>query len=90
MEEKERLRQSLLTRLRKIEGQVRGLQKMIEEEKDCASLITQLSAVRGALDQVGFIIMSHRMAECVQQKMERGEKAEKALDEAMKLFLKLA
>ena len=76
----------LVNRLRRIEGQVRGLQRMIEERQDCASVITQLSAARGALDQVGFLMLSRYMAECLDQKPG----SEESLEEAMKLFLKLA
>ena len=90
MTDHEKTRQNLLTRLRRIEGQVRGLQHMIEEDQDCASVVTQLTAVRGALDKVGFIVLSHRMADCLTQKIDQGENKEEALEEAMKLFLKLA
>lgn len=90
MTDSEKTRQDLLTRLRRIEGQVRGLHRMIEENDDCPSVITQLTAVRGALDKVGFIILSHRMAECIRQKSDQNEDSEQALDEAMKLFLKLS
>ena len=90
MDEQERMRQDILTRLRRIEGQVGGLQRMIEAGKDCSEIVTQLSALRGALDQVGFILLSHRMEECLRAKLETGESGKKALDDAMKLFLKLA
>lgn len=86
MEDREKTRQDLLVRLRRIEGQVRGLHRMIEEGEECAGVVNQLAAVRGALDQVGFMLLSCRMAECV--KME-GEEGQKALEDAMKLFLKL-
>jgi DNA-binding FrmR family transcriptional regulator len=56
----------ILNRLARIEGQVRGLQRMIEEEKDCEQILAQLSAVRSALDQVGTHLISHRMKECLE------------------------
>lgn len=90
MDERESIRQDLLNRLKRTEGQVRGLQRMIEDEKDCSQVVTQLSAIRGALDQVGFILLSHRMEECLKAKLEKGEPGQKALEDAMKLFLKLA
>lgn len=61
-EEEERI----LNRLARIEGQVRGLQRMIEEGKDCEHVLAQLSAVRSALDQVGTHLISHRMKECLE------------------------
>ena len=90
MDERKETRQDTLNRLRRIEGQVRGLQRMIADEKDCSQVVTQLSAIRGALDQVGFILLSHRMEECLRAKLEKGEPGQKALEDAMRLFLKLA
>jgi DNA-binding FrmR family transcriptional regulator len=75
----------VLTRLAKIEGQIRGLQKMVETERDCAEVIHQLSAARKALDKVGFIILSHRMQDC----MGKAGSAE-TMNEVLKLFLSLA
>ena len=80
----------LISRLRRIEGQVRGLQRMVEEGQDCEDIITQLSAARGALDRVGFMILSHRMEECLRRRMDRGESAGESMQDTMKLFLRLA
>lgn len=88
MDDSEKTKQDLLARLRRIEGQVRGLQRMIDEDADCESMVTQITAVRAALDKVGFIVLSHRMAECLMKKKDKGR--EEALEEAMKLFLKLS
>jgi DNA-binding FrmR family transcriptional regulator len=90
MTEREETCKNLITRLRRIEGQVRGLQRMIEEGKDCGDIVTQISAVRSALDKVGFIVLSHRMEECIRRGVECREDDEKSLQEAMKLFLKLS
>ena len=84
------IRKDIILRLRKIEGQTRGLQKMIEEDKDCAEVINQLCAARKALDKVGFIILTHRMQECMSRKKDVNFDMEKAMEEAMKLFLTLA
>ena len=45
--------QSLLARLRRIEGQIRGIQRMLEEDRVCEDIVTQLMAARSSLDQVG-------------------------------------
>lgn len=84
----ETTRRHVILRLRRIEGQIRGLQRMIEEKQDCAEVIHQLSAVRKALDKVGFIILSHRMRECLDRK-ESAKGSDIALEEAMDLFLTL-
>ncbi len=60
------IRDDVLVRLKKIEGQPRGLQKMIDHGEDCAEIIHQLSAVRKALDKVGSLILTHRMRECLE------------------------
>ena len=54
----------LVNRLKKIEGQVRGLQKMIEEGRDCESIMTQLVAVRGAIEGVGTLVLNNYMHLC--------------------------
>lgn len=82
------MRQNVLVRLRRAEGQIRGLQRMIEREERCEDVVRQLSAVRRALDRAGFIILSHRMEECA--KARKDVDAGKAMDEALKLFLTLA
>jgi len=79
-------KQDVLLRLRKIEGQVRGLQRMIEEEKECASIVHQLCAVRKALDKVGFLMLTGRLRQCAGQGLD----SEKATQEALELFLALA
>jgi CsoR family transcriptional regulator, copper-sensing transcriptional repressor len=56
----------VLNRLARIEGQVRGLQRMIEEGKDCEQVLAQLAAVKSALDRVGTHLISHRMKECIE------------------------
>jgi DNA-binding FrmR family transcriptional regulator len=83
-------RNDVIVRLKKIEGQVRGLQRMIEEGKDCTEVVHQLCAARKALDKVGFIILSHRMQDCLKERDGSDYDAQKAMDEAMELFLTLA
>lgn len=54
----------MLNRLRRLEGQVRGLYKMVEEERPCPEILTLLSGVRGALDGVGQAVLENYLAEC--------------------------
>lgn len=51
----------VIVRLRRIEGQVRGVQRMVEEGAECRDVVTQLAAVKAALDRVGFKLMSSAM-----------------------------
>ncbi len=57
-------KEALLKRLKRVEGQVRGIQKMIENSRDCESVITQLAAARSAIDGVGGIILRNYMKIC--------------------------
>ena len=54
-----------LKRLRRIEGQVRGLQKMVDEDRYCVDILTQLAAVRSALDAVGTELLTDHIEHCV-------------------------
>ena len=63
-------REVVLKRLKKIEGQIRGLQKMVVEERDCESIVTQLAAVRSAIDSAGALIMNNYMKLCFRQSGE--------------------
>lgn len=54
----------LLKRLKRIEGQVRGIQRMIESGRDCESVVTQLTAVRSAIEGVGSLVLNNYMKFC--------------------------
>ena len=54
----------LLKRLKRIEGQIRGIQKMIESSRDCESIVTQLTAVRSAIESVGALVLNNYMNLC--------------------------
>lgn len=80
-------KKDLGTRLKRIEGQVRGIQRMIEEEKYCVDILTQISAVRGALKKVGFMILDKHTHGCV-QKAIKNEEGETVIDELMAVLTK--
>ena len=58
-------RDQLQTRLRRIEGQVRGIQRMVEEDRYCIDVLTQISAVQAALDKVALGLLDDHTRECV-------------------------
>jgi DNA-binding FrmR family transcriptional regulator len=58
--------EEITNRLKRIEGQVRGLQRMIEEERDCEAVLTQLMAARAALDRVGLLVAENFVQECLE------------------------
>ena len=79
----------LLRRLARIEGQVRGVQAMLREGRECRDIVTQLSAAGKALDQVGFKMLATGMATCLANPDAAGDSGFD-LDEVERLFLKLA
>ena len=70
VERDEATKEMLFKRLRRIEGQVRGIEKMITEDRDCESLITQLAATRSALESVGAIVLKNYMKFCYKKDPE--------------------
>ena len=63
-------KEALINRLKKIEGQTRGLQKMIEDGRDCESILTQLAAVRSAIESVGALVLNNYLKFCFTQSEE--------------------
>jgi len=85
----------VLKRLRRLEGQIRGVQRMIEEGQDCRDVVTQLSACKAALDKVGYRLVVAGMRHCVA--VEQGSAADEErresgmnADELERLFMKLS
>jgi DNA-binding FrmR family transcriptional regulator len=81
------IKRSVLTRLRRIEGQVRGLQKMVEEERYCADVLTQVTSVQEALRGVSRAMLHNHLRHCASQAIRSGDtsQAEAMYDEIMEL-----
>ena len=77
------IKASNLKRLRRIEGQVRGLHKMVEDDRYCADVITQISAIRQALRAVGRQVMHNHLEHCAAHAIRGGE------DEAQAMYAEL-
>ena len=80
----------LLPRLRRIEGQIRGISRMVEERRYCIDIIQQLTAARKALDQVSLKIMNGHIYSCVSDAIRRQDGAKKVeeLMETLGRFVK--
>lgn len=63
-------RKSILMRLRRIEGQVRGVQRMIEEEADCGEILNQVAAIKSAVNQVGLLVFENHARDCLQSAVQ--------------------
>jgi DNA-binding FrmR family transcriptional regulator len=80
-----------LTRLRRIEGQVRGLQRMVEEDRYCADVLTQISSTHEALRSVARELMRNHLKHCASAAFQSGEESAEAMyDELVELFYKNA
>jgi len=76
-------------RVKRIEGQLRGILKMMEENKDCKEVITQLSAARTGIDRTIGVIVSSNLVECVRQAEEGGKQNTEAfVKEAVDLLVR--
>lgn len=72
--------------MKRIEGQVKGILRMMEEEKDCRDVVMQLSAVKSALDRTSALVVSKNLEICIRQ--ADGENAEELINEAVNLLVK--
>ena len=81
-----------LGRLRRIEGQVQGLQRMIEADADCVDILLQVSAVQGALEQVQKLLLGRHIESCVADALRSGSKSDRQrkIDELLDVFARFA
>ncbi len=79
-----------IVRLKRIEGQIRGIQKMIEEKRYCIDILTQLSSVVGAIKSVEESILERHLKGCVQHSFNKGSKEDrgKKFDEVIEVLRK--
>ncbi|MFC4387088.1 metal-sensitive transcriptional regulator [Gracilibacillus marinus] len=80
--------QKIKNRMKRIEGQVRGLIKMMDEGKDCRDVVTQMSAVRSAMDRTAALIVSTNLERCIREEKNTGESSEDLIKEAVNLLVK--
>lgn len=75
-------------RIKRMEGQLRGILKMMEDGKDCRDVVTQLSAVRSAVDRTVGVIVSSNLVECVMEAENNGSNKDEIIKEAVNLLVK--
>ena len=79
---------SVVNRIKRIEGQIKGVLNMIEQNKDCKDVITQLSASRSAIDRTMGLIVSMNLEQCVRENIENEENTKELVKEAVNLLVK--
>ncbi|MCA1012310.1 metal-sensitive transcriptional regulator [Halobacillus halophilus] len=79
--------EAMKNRVKRLEGQLRGVLKMMEENKDCKDVITQLSASRSAIDRTIGLVVSSNLVECIQESNDN-QNTEDSINEAVQLLVK--
>ena len=74
-------KQQILLRLRRMEGQLKGIQKMVEQDKYCVDVLNQLSSIIAATQKVATIIMTDHIKGCVRDALTSGEESEEKVNE---------
>ncbi len=80
-------RKSLLNRMKRIEGQVKGIERMIEKGEYCGDILTQISAARSALNKVSGIILENHAKNCIKERMDEVD-SDQALEELLSIIIK--
>nr|WP_270167667.1 metal-sensitive transcriptional regulator [Paenibacillus sp. SYP-B4298] len=75
-------------RLRRVEGQIRGVLRMMEEEQSCKDVVSQLSAVRSATDKAIAYIVAVNLEQCIQEEQASGGDTSKIVQQAVELLIK--
>jgi DNA-binding FrmR family transcriptional regulator len=79
----------LTRRLRRVEGQIRGVQQMLVDNRDCRDIVTQISAASKAIDQAGFLLVAAGLSWCISNPEESAAEGY-AIDDVQRMFMKLA
>lgn len=85
-------KERLQNRLKRIEGQVRGIRRMVDEEAYCVDILTQIGSVVSASEKVGSILLKDHVEHCVRESIEKGEDADEKIEElttAVERFLRV-
>ncbi len=82
----EKIKKNVLSRMKRIEGQVRGIQGMIEGGKECEDILVQVRAVRSALQSTNKLILKRYMLKCHAESIEAGDNQEEALEKLINVL----
>lgn len=77
-----------INRLKRLQGQLNGVLKMMEENKDCKDVVTQLSASRSGIERLIGVIVSENLAECVKENVKNNTDTDNFVKEAVNLLIK--
>ncbi|WP_069649411.1 metal-sensitive transcriptional regulator [Caloranaerobacter ferrireducens] len=77
----------IIVRLRRIEGQIKGIQRMVNEDKCCGDILIQIAAARSALNKVGGLILENYMKDCIKGYLDKN-KGDEVIEELIDTMLK--
>ncbi|MCL5058449.1 MAG: metal-sensitive transcriptional regulator [Actinobacteria bacterium] len=80
----------MLNRLKKIEGQVRGVHKMIQEGRSCGDIVIQLAAIKAAVNRVGTTVLACHLADQIEEALREERDVRESLEEFMTIFKKFS
>lgn len=84
-------RQALVTRLNRVEGQIRGIRRMVQEPRPCVEVLQQLAAAEAALNRISLAIFKHHVDTCVTDALSKGEhERRQQMDELVDIFDRFA
>ena len=82
--------QKIIARINRIEGQVRGLKKMVEDDRDCMQVLKQVAAASGALRSLGALILEDHLRGCVSTAIQQHDHESEAIGEVIEIFNKFS
>jgi len=86
--DKEERKLAILSRLKKVEGQIKGIQRMVEEDKCCGDIMVQISAVRSAINKIGGLMLDGYIKECIPMVYKSSDNTDDRLDELIDTIVK--
>lgn len=81
-------KKEVINRLKRIEGQLRGVQKMIQEDQECIDIVTQLTAIRSSINSTLGVVISNRISQVIHHPEEDSKDQEERIQEALKMIIK--
>lgn len=89
-EEVDKVRKDLINRMRRIEGQARGIAKMLDENRDCTDIAIQMAAMRAAINKAGMKMLATHFMSCIVEGIQEGADMEELLDYTASIFMKFS
>lgn len=86
--EDEEVKKELISRLRTIKGHIGGVEKMVENDKDCKDILLQISAIKSSVNKLGLYLAENNVCEFITESLEEGEEVQTAVEEAMTSIFK--